>query len=210
MALRLNGSNTGYVELDVPAAAGSHTLTLPNSGGSSGQYLQTNGSGALSWVTPAAGGKILQVVQAVKTNVHSSASTSFADIPSYSASITPASASNKILVIADVSFGGANGYIAFKLLRNSTDIYIGDADPGGDVQAFFSAYAQSNSSGYIGNSTTRRTAVYLDSPATTSSITYKVQMKTNGITGYINRGYNTGNAVYSRTASSITLLEVAG
>jgi len=55
MALRLNGSNTGYVELDVPAAAGSHTLTLPNSGGSSGQYLQTNGSGGLSWqtVTPA-------------------------------------------------------------------------------------------------------------------------------------------------------------
>ena len=55
MALRLNGSSSGYVELDVPAAAGSHTLTLPNSGGSSGQYLQTNGAGALSWqtVTPA-------------------------------------------------------------------------------------------------------------------------------------------------------------
>ena len=51
MALRLNGSNTGYVELDVPADAGSHTLTLPNSGGSSGQYLQTNGSGGLSWQT---------------------------------------------------------------------------------------------------------------------------------------------------------------
>jgi hypothetical protein len=51
MALRLNGSSSGYVELDVPAAAGSHTLTLPNSGGSSGQYLQTNGSGVLSWQT---------------------------------------------------------------------------------------------------------------------------------------------------------------
>ena len=51
MALRLNGSSSGYVELDVPAAAGSHTLTLPNSGGSSGQYLQTDGAGALSWQT---------------------------------------------------------------------------------------------------------------------------------------------------------------
>ena len=51
MALRLNGSNTGYVELDVPADAGSHTLTLPDGGGSSGQYLQTNGSGTLSWQT---------------------------------------------------------------------------------------------------------------------------------------------------------------
>jgi hypothetical protein len=51
MALRLNGSSSGYVELDVPADAGSHTLTLPDGGGSSGQYLQTNGSGTLSWQT---------------------------------------------------------------------------------------------------------------------------------------------------------------
>jgi hypothetical protein len=56
MALRLNGSSSGYVELDVPAAAGSHTLTLPDGGGSSGQYLQTDGAGALSWETlPASG-----------------------------------------------------------------------------------------------------------------------------------------------------------
>ena len=53
MALRLNGSSSGYVELDVPAAAGSHTLTLPDGGGTSGQYLQTNGSGGLSWATVA-------------------------------------------------------------------------------------------------------------------------------------------------------------
>jgi hypothetical protein len=55
MALRLNGSSSGYVELDVPADAGSHTLTLPDGGGSSGQYLQTNGSGALSWQTVTSG-----------------------------------------------------------------------------------------------------------------------------------------------------------
>jgi hypothetical protein len=53
MALRLNGSSSGYVELDVPAAAGSHTLTLPDGGGTSGQYLQTDGSGGLSWQTVA-------------------------------------------------------------------------------------------------------------------------------------------------------------
>jgi hypothetical protein len=50
MALRLNGSSSGYVELDVPAAAGSHTLTLPDGNGTSGQVLSTNGSGALSFV----------------------------------------------------------------------------------------------------------------------------------------------------------------
>jgi len=51
MALRLNGSTSGYVEIDAPATAGSNTLTLPNGNGTSGQYLQTNGSGGLSWQT---------------------------------------------------------------------------------------------------------------------------------------------------------------
>ena len=51
MTLRLNGSTSGYVEIDAPATAGSNTLTLPNGNGTSGQYLQTNGSGGLSWQT---------------------------------------------------------------------------------------------------------------------------------------------------------------
>ena len=56
MALRLNGSSSGYVELDVPAAAGSHTLTLPDGGGSSGNFLRTDGAGVLSWSEPAGTG----------------------------------------------------------------------------------------------------------------------------------------------------------
>jgi hypothetical protein len=51
MALRLNGQTSGYVELEAPATAGSNTLTLPDGGGTSGQYLQTDGSGGLSWQT---------------------------------------------------------------------------------------------------------------------------------------------------------------
>ena len=51
MAIRLNGSTSGYVELDAPATAGSNTLVLPTGNGTSGQYLQTNGSGTLSWQT---------------------------------------------------------------------------------------------------------------------------------------------------------------
>lgn len=52
MALRLNGSNSGYVELEAPATAGSNTLTLPNGNGSSGNFLRTDGSGTLTWATP--------------------------------------------------------------------------------------------------------------------------------------------------------------
>jgi hypothetical protein len=51
MTLRLNGSTSGYVEIDAPATAGSNTLVLPNGNGTNGQYLQTNGSGGLSWAT---------------------------------------------------------------------------------------------------------------------------------------------------------------
>ena len=51
MTIRLNGQTSGYVELEAPNAAGSNTLVLPDGNGTSGQYLQTNGSGALSWQT---------------------------------------------------------------------------------------------------------------------------------------------------------------
>lgn len=52
MTLRLNGSTSGYVEIDAPATAGSNTLVLPTGNGTNGQYLQTSGaSGVLSWAT---------------------------------------------------------------------------------------------------------------------------------------------------------------
>ena len=53
MTLRLNGT-TGYTEIDAPAVAGNNTLVLPTGNGSSGQYLQTNGSGVLSWASAGA------------------------------------------------------------------------------------------------------------------------------------------------------------
>ena len=49
MTLRLNGSTSGYTEIDAPAVAGNNTLILPGGNGTSGQVLTTNGSGTLSW-----------------------------------------------------------------------------------------------------------------------------------------------------------------
>ncbi len=49
MPIRINGSTSGYIEIDAPAAAGNNTIVLPNGNGTSGQVLQTNGSGVLSW-----------------------------------------------------------------------------------------------------------------------------------------------------------------
>ena len=52
MTLRLNGSTSGYVEIDAPAVAANNTLILPGGNGTSGQVLTTNGSGTLSWSNP--------------------------------------------------------------------------------------------------------------------------------------------------------------
>jgi hypothetical protein len=53
MTLRLNGSTSGYTEIDAPAVAGSNTLTLPGGNGTNGQVLTTDGAGALSFTTVA-------------------------------------------------------------------------------------------------------------------------------------------------------------
>ena len=53
MALKLKGSTSGFTAIDAPAVAGDNTLVLPADNGSASQYLQTNGSGVLSWATVA-------------------------------------------------------------------------------------------------------------------------------------------------------------
>lgn len=55
MAIRFNGSTSGYVEIDAAANAGSNTLTLPPDNGTSGQVLSTDGTGNLSWSAPSSG-----------------------------------------------------------------------------------------------------------------------------------------------------------
>ena len=54
-SIRLYGATSGYSEIVAAAGSASTTFTLPANGGSASQYLQTDGSGGLSWVTPAAG-----------------------------------------------------------------------------------------------------------------------------------------------------------
>ena len=200
MTLRLAGSTSGYTEIDAPAVAGNNLLTLPTGNGSSGQYLQTNGSGVLSW---AGAGKILQVVQTAKTDTFSATSTSYTDITGLSASITPSSSSSRVLVIVDAKLSNSSADASMlKLLRNSTDIYVGDA-AGSRIRA-------STASGFAANEINNTLAFYVDSPATTSSITYKTQVRSQSGTAYLNRmSSDSDNAVFARMASSITLMEVA-
>ena len=72
MTLRLNGSTSGYTEIDAPAVAGSNTLVLPGGNGSAGQVLTTNGSGALSWTGM---GPAFSAIQTTAQTLSSGAST---------------------------------------------------------------------------------------------------------------------------------------
>ena len=147
-------------------------------------------------------GTILQVVQVVLPTTFSSASTSYTDVIGLAASITPSATSSKILVTFDnrVSQSVNDGTNRTRLLRNSTAIYIGTASGSLDNEA--QGEFQTG-----GRAITTITGTFLDSPNTTSSVTYKIQMKTSSGTFFVNRN---DNDTTLRPASSVTLMEVAG
>lgn len=156
-------------------------------------------------------GKILQVVQTVYTanRTYSVASNTWFEITELATTITPSSTSSKILVM--VNFGkidiSGNGW-SHKFVRNSTDIGVGDL-VGSRKQATFGA----NGYGVDANHVDALTFMYLDSPATTSSTTYKIYAAIENTTLYLNRtgNYtNSADAIHSTGISNMILMEVAG
>ena len=140
-------------------------------------------------------GKVLQVVTGVTYTTTTSTSATYADT-SLTASITPSATSSKILIITDqfMRKDQNNTYIGYKLFRDSTELnYIGD----------LIAYTQNSDSDANGIGTT-----YLDTPSSTSSITYKTQFATlSGGTITIQADASSGN---ERGRGTMTLMEIAG
>ena len=170
--------------------------------------LQTNSIVPVGGIPAgASGGGIIQIVSATTTARITSTTTTFTDISGLSVSITPRSTSNKILILASVS-GHNDGFGHFvRLMRGATAISVGDASSN-RVQSTMANYYNSDV-----NSPTTNGAVFLDSPATTSSTTYKLQHRkgTGSGTIYINGTANDADADYTgRTISTITVLEISG
>jgi len=130
----------------------------------------TASSGVLS---AAGGGKVLQVVYGTLSSGATTTSGSFSDT-GLSASITPASASNHILVLAQHNYhfstGSSAGSSTIKLLRDSTDVWGHDLSSANQI--FIRATGASAVT--VGGS---QNITFRDSPSTTSSITYKTQYK---------------------------------
>jgi hypothetical protein len=189
MTLRLNGSTSGYSEIDAPAVAGNQTFTLPGTGGTLDRLERA--------------GNILQVVSTTKVDTFTTASSTFTDITGLSVSITPSSASNKILVFASVTGTGTDvsnaGGTGFVIVRDSTLIAQNTS-----LTNKFTGQLSNRSLG--GTAHTLNSAVsHLDAPASTSALTYKIQGRCTAGTLHINRDIDND----SGSVSSLTLMEIA-
>lgn len=159
-------------------------------------------------------GSVVQVVSVSKTDVFSTSSTSYIDVTGLAATITPSNVNNKILCIVAATIGagdpsqGVSG--SARLLRDSTPIQVGNTTAGYTSTSTASTYGGSSD----GNNNKSFAITVLDSPATTSAVTYKIQVirLENAGTVRVNAlGNDNASQVYSqRSASSITLMEIAG
>jgi len=195
-------SGGGTVALKGPASTtGNAAIELTAPGTGNGTILTTNSSV----------GKILQVVQTLKTDSYSEADNNFNDITGMTASITPSSSSSKVLVKINLNFGGQdNGYYVFKLLRGTTHIGVSTAvSLSNQINGTFIG-----STGNGDNSYYKMFNAYyeiLDTPSTTSATTYKIQVFSHNSRHFrLNRPYNNDNYDYIQGGTStITLMEVA-
>ena len=155
-------------------------------------------------------GGIIQIKSTHITAAFTTQSETYTDITGHSVTITPTRADSKILV--NVSLGSfANGTglkrAFMNIVRDSTNVIVGDADTGHEVTAAVNTRA----SGYASGTQIPLSFMVLDSPATTSSVTYKVQASIGSDSGNVYLNYPESNDQYgANTASTIVVMEVSG
>ena len=148
-------------------------------------------------------GSVLQVVQATNSSVLTISSTSYT-ATGLSGSITPQFSSSKILVVTNMSAetyqnGSAGIKVYFQVLRGSTSI----------IERVNDSYAGVGSGGYYSFSPNADFS-YLDSPSTTSAVTYSVKTKSSATTNSFSVRLHDQGGVSTVSPSTITLMEIAG
>lgn len=217
MALRLNGQTTGYTELNAPDNGDSVILTMPGNDGTSGQYLQTDGSGTLSWQTVSipAGGKILQVVSDTESAASSIGPLGGNDESSdlLVCNITPTYSNSKIMIIVNGNGGSGYDQIFMRIQKDGTTIAGANGDAASNrPRAAAHGFTHTTSSHQQMN----MSACYVETlsgASTSTSIKYAMRF-VNGDTGtqtlYFNRAANDSDTgTRSRTASSMIVMEIA-
>lgn len=149
-------------------------------------------------------GSVIQVVQAVKTDTFSSNSSSFVDITGLSTNITPLSASNRVLVLVNIhaSTGTADAPM-IRMLRNGNLIAAGD-------QTLPNWQRVGTFGNYFSNTIASMSFNFFDTPNSTSSVNYKLQVRNYNGTSFINRqSSDIDSGAHATTISTITLMEIA-
>ena len=171
--------------------------------------LKVNSIIPVSGVPTGGGGGIIQVKQTVKSDTFSNSNTSsHVDITGLSVTITPTSATSKILIELSVITGHSSHttVMGLQLVRDTTAICIGDAD------GSRTRYTTGMHTHFSNAENTVRThsQTFLDSPATTNAVTYKVNMRNTGGTAYVNRSHEDLNlSGHGRGVSTITVMEIS-
>jgi len=186
----LSGDTSGTITLDVPAAAGSNTVTFP----------------ASTFTVPISG--TIVKIACDEVTAESSGSGSFANI-GLEVSITPASTDNKILLLTTGSIA-ANQMAAFRFTQDGSAVGIGDAPSSSTSRpraSFKTEIGNLNSSqNFVGSC--------ILSPSSTSSLTYRVQIEAESAgTWYFNRSFNisdSSDVSHSVTASYLYAIELDG
>ena len=175
--------------------------------GAAGKVLKVNSGGnGLEYGT---GGGITQVISTKKTDIFSTTSTSIVDVTGFSATITPSNSSHKVLVLVQVGMFSADDTMSIHLtLGNNSGILTGDA-VSGKQPVSTGLYSGGGSTGEGWYGARGVPLMVLHEPNTTNATTYKIRCRVNTGTGYINRNMSDGSQYNFRTASTITLMEVA-
>lgn len=150
----------------------------------------------------------MNVVSNEFTDIFSTTSKSFVDVPGFAVTIIPSSPQSKILVMGNIVAGMNGGYSgAYRIVRGIAPIAVPPAVTG---------YQSVSSQNFYSGSTTsanneESSVIFLDSPGTVSPVTYQVQVASfQGAAMKVNAlGSDIANQVYSlRTRSSLTLMEI--
>jgi len=149
------------------------------------------------------GGKVLQVVSVTKVDSFTTTSTSFVDITGLTANITPSTATSKILVLCKIAINPRLAVAMSQLVRGAT--VIGGGTAAGSRPSAMSTFFPGE-----GTHTTDISVNFLDSPASTSEQTYKIQVRSNSGTTAVNTSVgDNDDSNQPRLSSTITLMEIS-